>query len=245
VPNERLRAALLEHGMTPAALAESLRVDTKTVERWITAGRLPYRKYRYQVAALLHTDEAFLWPDGLSRQQVAAAAESEIVAVHPHRWAVPHDAWARLFGAAEREIGILVYSGLFLAEDGPVQRLLADKARAGVRVRVLLGDPDSPEVAERGQDEGIDDAIASKIRNVIVLYRPLRAVDGVEIRLHRTVLYNSIYRADDQLLVNTHVYGTGATNAPVLHLRRVAGGDMVTTYLDSFERIWSAATAVE
>ena len=39
MPNERLRAALLERGMTPAKLAEALEVDTKTVERWITGGR--------------------------------------------------------------------------------------------------------------------------------------------------------------------------------------------------------------
>lgn len=245
MPNERLRAALLEQGMTPSALAEKLDVDPKTVERWITMGRLPYRNTRYKVAGLLHTDEAFLWPDGLSQDQVAAAAESEIVTVHPHRWAVPPDAWGRLFGSAEREIGVLVYSGLFLADDARVQRLLADKARAGVRVRILLGDPDSPEVAERGRDEGIDESMAAKIRNVLVLYRPLRAVESVEVRLHRTVLYNSIYRADDQLLVNTHVYGTGASNAPVLHLRRVAGGDMVSTYVESFERVWDGARPVE
>ena len=75
----------------------------------------------------------------------------------------------------------------------------------------------------------------------MVLYRPLRDIDGIEFRLHRTVLYNSIYRADDQLLVNTHIYGVPAAHAPVLHLRRVAGGDMVTTYMHSFERVWDDA----
>lgn len=90
-----------------------------------------------------------------------------------------------------------------------------------------------------------DESLAAKIRSVLVLYRPLRQVDGVQIRLHDTVLYNSIYRADDQLLVNTHVYGTAASNAPVLHLRKVAGGDMVTTYVDSFEQVWNRARPVE
>ena len=124
-------------------------------------------------------------------------------------------------------------------------RLFADKARAGARVRILLGDPDSPQVAQRGEDEGIDEGMAAKIRSVFVLYRPVRELDGVEIRLHRTVLYNSIYRGDDQLLVNTHIYGTPAANAPVLHLRRVPGADMVSTYLDSFERVWDEATPLE
>ena len=34
--NERLRTALVKAGMTPADLSEQLRVDPKTVERWIT-----------------------------------------------------------------------------------------------------------------------------------------------------------------------------------------------------------------
>jgi transcriptional regulator with XRE-family HTH domain len=239
--NERLRAALLERGLTPATLADRLSVDPKSVERWI-AGRTPYRKHRYAVAALVEVDEAFLWPDALPREQVAAASESEILTVYPHRWVVPRDVWVRLFTHAEREIGVLVYGGFFLAEDAGMLSLFADKARAGVRVRVLLGDPESPEVARRGADEGIDDAIAAKIRNVLVLYRPLREVPGVEIRLHHTVLYNSIYRADEQLLINSHVYGSPAANAPVLHLRRVAGGDMVSTYMDSFAKVWDTAT---
>ena len=157
MPNERLRAALLEHGITPAVIGGELGVDHKTVERWL-AGRLPYRKYRYALAARLGLDEVYLWPDALPREVVGAASEAEILAVYPHRWQAPADAWRRLFTAAEREIGILVYAGMFLAEDAGAKKILADKARAGVRVRVLLGDPGSPQVAERGADEGIDEA---------------------------------------------------------------------------------------
>ncbi|MDA0564743.1 XRE family transcriptional regulator [Streptomonospora sp. S1-112] len=245
MPNERLRAALLEHGLTPADLAADVGVDTKSVERWISRDRTPYRRHRYAVAARLGVDEAFLWPKALSPAQSAEASESEILTVHPHRWTVPRDAWKRLFESAREEIGILVYSGFFLAEDASVLRLLRQKAEAGVRVRILLGDPDSAAVAQRGADEGIDDAMAAKIRNVIVLYKPLRGVDGIEFRLHGTPLYNSIYRADGQLLVNTHVYGAPASNAPVFHLRKIAGGGMVNTYLESFERVWDEAAPLE
>lgn len=245
MPNERLRAALLERGMTIAALAETLDVDPKTVERWITQDRTPYRRHRYAVASRLGLDETYLWPEALSKEQVVSASNSEIIRIYPHRWSVPRDAWGRLFSEARDEIGVLVYSGLFLAEDNGAQRILADKARAGVRVRILLGDPDSPQVAERGADEGIDDAMAAKIRSVLVLYRPLRAIEGVEFRLHSTVLYNSIYRGDDQLFINTHVYGIPASNAPFWHLRKVPGGDIVTTYQESFERVWVGAKPLE
>lgn len=166
-PNERLRVALLERGMTPAQLAEAIDVDAKSVERWI-AGRTPYRRHRYAAAAHLRVDEVYLWPDALSRDQVASASESEIIMIYPHRWVVPSDMWRNFFDNAEHEIGILVYSGLFLSDDAGIQRVLRKKAEAGARVRMLLGDPDSESVAQRGSDEGIDDTMAAKIRNAMV-----------------------------------------------------------------------------
>lgn len=242
--NERLRAALLQRGVTPNELAESVGVDPKTIERWI-GGRIPYRRHRYRVASRLEIDEAYLWPGALAAEQVASASESEILLLYPHRWAVARTIWGQLFDSAEDEIGVLVYSGMFIADDPGLLALFRTKAAQGVRVRILLGDPDAPEVASRGALEGIGEAMASKIRNVIVLYQPLRAVDGVEIRLHSSVLYNSIYRADGELLVNSHVYGFPASQAPVMHLRQVAGGTMVTTYLESFERVWSEALPLD
>ncbi|TQS46180.1 DUF5919 domain-containing protein [Cryptosporangium phraense] len=243
--NERLRAALLEQGLTPDSVAAVAGVDPKTAERWVTQARIPYRRHRYLVAALLRLDENYLWPDALTPEQAADASESEIVTVYPHRWAVPRDSWGRLFRTAESEISVLVYAGTFLADDNGMVRLFADKADAGVRVRLLLGDPDSPHVAQRGADEGIDDGMSARIRTALALYRPLRSRDNVEISLHDTTLYNSIYRADDELYVNTHIYGSPAGNAPVLHLRKVAGGSMVTTYLESFERVWAESRRVE
>ncbi|HEX6686070.1 MAG TPA: hypothetical protein VF062_25060 [Candidatus Limnocylindrales bacterium] len=241
--NERLRSALLEKGITPQ-LAEAVGVDPKSVERWL-AGRTPYRRHRFEVAAHLNVDERYLWPDALNSNQIANASESEIIRVYPHRWTIPTDLWRGFFDNAEQNIGVLVYSGLFLAEDASILRTFRRKAGAGARVRILLGDPDSEEVASRGADEGIGENMAARIRNVIILYRSLRKVEGVEFRTHRTILYNSIYRADEQLLVNSHIYGFPAAQAPVLHLRRVAGGDMVSSYLESFDNVWDAASPLE
>lgn len=242
--NERLRTALLQRGVTPIELAETVGVDPKTIERWIS-GRIPYRRHRHQVAVKLGVGETYLWPGALAADQVASASESEILVVYPHRWAVPRDTWGVLFDSAEQEVGILVYSGLFLADDPGMQSLFRAKAEQGVRIRILVGDPDSPEVAARGAHEGIDDALASKIRNVVVLYRPLSEVPGVEIRQHSAVLYNSIYRSDGEVLVNSHIYGKPAAQAPVMHLRQIAGGTLVSTYLESFERVWSESRPLD
>ena len=243
--NERLRGALLERGVTPDDLASAIEVDVKTIERWITKGRTPYRRHRYAVASFLQMEETYLWPDALSPEQAAGASESEILNVFPHRSTVPGELWHRLFESAEEEIGVLVYSGLFVAEDMGLQRIFRKKAEAGVAIRILLGDPSSEQVAQRGSDEGVDEAMAAKIKNAIVMYRPLRAIEGIEFRLHDKILYNSIYRADDQLMVNTHIYGFTAAHAPVLHLRKVPGGTMVSNYLHSFEKVWDSANPLE
>ena len=83
--------------------------------------------------------------------------------------------------------------------------------------------------------------MASKARNALVQFGKLLPDEHIEIRLHATTLYNSIYRADGDMLVNTHIYGEGAGAAPVLHLRRIHTGTMVSTYLRSFERVWAGA----
>jgi transcriptional regulator with XRE-family HTH domain len=243
--NERLRALLLERGETLDKLADAIQVHAKTVERWITTGRIPYRNHRFAVASFFGVDESYIWPDALDRDEITAVSQSEVVQVWPHRWAVPRETWGHFFSQAEREIGALVYAGIFMAEDIGVHRLFAERARAGVRVRLLLGDPDSRNVAERGEAEGIDEALAAKVRSSITLFGRLLAEPNVELRLHGTVLYNSIFRADDQLLVNTHIYGVMANNAPVFHLRKIPGGEMASTYMESFERVWDGATPYE
>ncbi|WP_187686638.1 helix-turn-helix domain-containing protein [Nocardia wallacei] len=49
--------------MTPEQLAERLRVDPKTVQRWISTGRVPYPRHQFAVAAAVGVREVELWPD--------------------------------------------------------------------------------------------------------------------------------------------------------------------------------------
>lgn len=242
--NDTLRHTLAAARLRDVDVATRLGVDPKTVQRWV-AGRTPYPRHRWALSDLLGLPEHELWPDLVRDGLTGEPSTGEVVGVYPCRRSVPRGVWRHFFGAATREVGVLVYSGLFLAEDVGGVGLLADRARAGAKVRVLLGDPAGTHVAERGVDEGIDDAMAARIRNALVLYRPLLAVDGAEIGLHDSTLYTSIYRADDDLLLNTHVYGLPGAKAPVLHLRRTPGDDMAGTYLESFERVWAGARPLQ
>ena len=236
--NELLRRVMLQAGFREDDLAARLGVDPKTVRRWLN-GRVPYPHNRASIADLLGAEEADLWP-GASGTLTAKVRPGELGTVYPHRWAVPRDVWIRFFSSAKREIDILAYSALFLAQDGGILHLLAGKGSAGVVVRIALGDPESSHAAQRGEED-IGDAMPAKIRKALMLYRSVAEPENVEIRLHQTMLYNSIYRADDQLFVNQHAYGIPAEQAPVFCLHDAGSGEMTALYRDSFERVWAWA----
>lgn len=238
--NHPLARALRGVGIDTIDVAARLSVDPKTVQRWLT-GRVPYPRHREALAQLTGWSVHDLWPYAAHRADARHDhATDEVITIYPHRSAIPADVWRNLFVHAETEIGILVYSGLSLAEDAAALRTLRQKARGGVRVRLLLGDPDGAHVARRGADEHIGAMMSARIRNALILYWPLTDEPGVELHLHDTVLYNSIYRADDLMLVNTHAYGCPASHAPALHLRQSSPHGMTAIYAESFERVWAS-----
>jgi hypothetical protein len=239
--NERLLDAIARRGYTPASLAARLGVDPKTVERWVAQGRLPYPRHRHRIAALLGETELWLWPNSVDDERRDHAARSEVVRVYAHRYQVPDELWMRLIDGASAVLDVLVYAGLFLPEQTPgISRYLVARAEAGARVRLLLGDPESLNVKIRGDEEGIGDAVAIKCRNALDLYRGL-AGTAVEVRLHATTLYTSIYRSDDEMIASPHVLGLPGAQAPAVHLRRLAAGDLFDTYSASFDRVWDHA----
>jgi hypothetical protein len=163
----------------------------------------------------------------------------QVVAFYPHRADTPKQLWMDLLVNAQEEIGLFANASLFLPEENPeAVEILKKKAVGGVRVRILLGDPAHPAMELRGKEERLFEAIPGRIRMALAYYRPLVDVEGIEFRLHGTSLYNSIFRYDDQMLVNQHIYGTYGYIAPILHLRKTAGGDLFDTYMKSFELVW-------
>ncbi|SES49643.1 Transcriptional regulator, contains XRE-family HTH domain [Streptomyces sp. yr375] len=242
--NQRLRSAMLARNVTVQSLAEAIDVNPKTVERWITQGKVPYQRHQYATAEVLKVDVTTLWADDRVVETATDLSKAEIATVFPHRHTVPSGFWREMYDRAQEHLDVLVYSGLFLSEDPVFHDLLKAKVAAGVRVRILLGDPGCAAVRQRGIDEG-HQIMDGKIRNALWLYRPLmKSHPGVGFRLHDSTLYNSIYRSDGEMLVNPHVYGVGAYMAPALHLRRLPGGGLFDTYANSIDHTWENSRAI-
>ena len=136
--NERLRAVLTRDGWTLTDFAEAVRVDPKTVERWITKERTPHRRIAVTAAKRLGEDPVYLWPE-LSRRIVTDENYGEVVTVCTERSAVPNSLWLSLLQAAQESIDILVYAGLHLPEAHPSwAKEIQKKCEDGVRVRIAL-----------------------------------------------------------------------------------------------------------
>jgi transcriptional regulator with XRE-family HTH domain len=244
--NERLRDALLQAGLSTDDAADKLGVDRKTVERWMTQDRTPYPRYRNALATMLGQPESYLWPTAVPPERQAKIAASEIVGVFPHRTSVPLDLWEQLLAAATDRVDVLVHAGQFLVEQPAFIRTLAEKAAAGVTVRINFGDPASRAVSLRSEEEQLGKGVlAARIKYGLAAYKPLLGTPGIEFRFHRTTLYNSIFRFDEQMIVNTHVYGVPGAHAPALHLRKLGAGDLFDTYAKSFVDVWALSKPAE
>lgn len=238
-PNTRLHAALDAAGLTRAQLAETVEVDPKSVERWITQGRLPRAATRLRVASVVGAEETYLWPALVERP--GSGAPAEIVQVWPSRDVVPGHVWQNLVDNTRERLDVLVFSGGFLVETFRLGERIAAVSAAGGRVRIALGDPLSPVVAERGIAEGLP-SLPNRAASTSEYLAGVRDLPGVEVRVHDTPLYVSIYVFDDELLVNPHTHGLPAKDNPVLHLRAAPGaGGLADYYRDAFERVWDVA----
>lgn len=228
-------------GLDIQSLAAAAEVSTKSVERWLSGDSVPYPRTRYRVAAVLQEDESYLWPENTNSASLAGA---ELVATYPRRGDVPRHLWTELLRAAQRDVDLLAFAGLFLTEEHmDWLPTLAQKAQRGARVRLLLGDPQGAQLAARDAEYRIGGGVAGRVAAVLNYYRQ-RMPEQVEIRLHDTPLYNSIYRFDDEMLVNVHAYGVLAAHTPTMHLRRIDGA-FFNTYIESYERVWASARPAE
>ncbi|MFI6055964.1 helix-turn-helix domain-containing protein [Streptomyces violascens] len=239
--NERLHSVLAQRGVSPESLAEACEVDPKTVSRWL-GGRVPHARHRFSAAQVLRVEESFLWPAPARGTGRPGALGSELVGTYPNRASLPRETWLSLLHEAQVHIDVLVFSGTFFAQSNPhVAKMLTERAANRVQVRMCFGDPVGQAVAVRGREEGIGDTLAAKIRASLTYYRPLLSEPGCQVRLHDTTLYTSLFRYDDTLLVNPHIYGQPASANPLLHLKRADSTGWFDTYTNSFETVWAGA----
>jgi lambda repressor-like predicted transcriptional regulator len=219
-------------GLSVGELAAGIGVSGKTVPRWLSG--VPYPHYRDQVAALVGVPAAELWPQ---------FARPEVSALYATREAMPAGLPREVIAQARNHVDVLADAAGFLWEGpGGIVSLLAARALAGVRVRVLLADPDG---LVANSEPGRPTMLAARCRVAVGHLRPLLAVTGIDVRLHDEVLNAEVIRGDHELLVTPRVTGQAIERCPVLHLHARIGAHTAAAYLDSISYVAMRTRAVD
>lgn len=243
--NERLKDAMATARIDIEALTRATGVDPKTVQRWLH-GRTPHARHRWKIADLLHQREDILWPSITNKTTTNAICTLEIIAAYAHRADIPASAWWQLFEQAKEGIDLLGYAMLFIPEQNAgLVNLFKEKALSGCKIRIALANPTCDAVRLRDEEEQLEGTLPGRIRNSLYHFRTIRSTPGIDIRYHSTILYNSLFRSDNDMFVTPHLYGLHGSKAPLLHLHRIGNDGIFTNFVLHFEQVWKTTKSIE
>ncbi|GAB3336990.1 helix-turn-helix transcriptional regulator [Micromonospora halotolerans] len=241
--NDVLRDALTMAGMTVGDLAAKCHVDTKTVERWISRGRLPHPRSRVRAAEVLGKDVDVLWPE-VVRRAVKVGNDRELVGVYPRRSDLPHSLFRDLVERAGTRLWFGGYTSYFLWLEVPhAAATLGAKAGDGADVRFLLGDPDSAVTADRDRIEATPLNLATRI--AMSRAEIAKSPTELPVRLSDRHIAMSVWIFDDEAIVATHIGASLGQDSVTLHLRRREAGGPFDRYVEHFEALWADAKVAE
>ncbi|MBA2284861.1 MAG: XRE family transcriptional regulator [Ktedonobacteraceae bacterium] len=242
--NERLKDAMAAAHVDTEAIIRATCVDPKTVQRWLN-GRIPHARHRWKVAQLLNQHEDVLWPSVAANAVPGTTHTLEVIAAYAHRADVPASTWWHLFEQAQKGIDLLANAMLFLPEQNAgLITLFKEKATHGCIIRIAFADPHCEPVHWRDEEEQLGGTLPGRIKNCLYHFRSIRATPGIEIRYHATILYNSLFRADNNMFVTPHLYGLHGSKAPLFHLRRLGSDGLFTNFTTHFEQVWKTTKPI-
>jgi len=215
--NDNLRNALSQAGISGDELADLIKVDPRTVRRWLT-GQPPYPRHRAKIARALDLTEQDLWPEIATPSPAADAhaLASETILAFPHVDDAGAPNIVMLISSATERIELLDESLHKLLTQPGVSDLLTSKASQGCSVRILVETP-GPSLT------------------------PLLNQNGIEIQTVEAFGPVAIHRADQQMLVTLQL-DRGPDQPPVLlHLTQQRPGGVFDRLAEHYEKLWGTA----
>jgi DNA-binding Xre family transcriptional regulator len=248
VPNVALDLAMKGKRISSRKLARAIGVTEITVRRWLENVQIKVRLDNAQAAAReLGCNPHDLWPDQFlplrePRRTMGYTPVPFNPALYASRTQLPITLWQNHFSDSRSAIDILVFAGTFLFDTlDDFTATLTDAAGRGVQIRFLIGDPDGDNTALRGKEEGIGESVHARSHNSVELLRPYTTTPGFDVRTHATTLYTSIFRVDDDMIVNFHLYGSPGRDNPVMVFSRQQEPRLWATFERAFTRVWDNA----
>jgi transcriptional regulator with XRE-family HTH domain len=210
--NENLYQALESADLTAEDLAGLVRVDIRTVRRWLS-GKPAYPRHRAKIARTLKLTEQALWPD------IPASTETQprdLLTGYPTADSIAIPSPETLIQTAQKRIELLDETLPTYFREG-LAEILIQKAGQGIQVRVMVAEPGSQLI-------------------------PLLEQPGIEIRVIEPGEHQAIHRYDDQMLVTLPLIGELQEPPPVIHIQRRGEGGLFDRFAAHYEDSWEHAT---
>jgi DNA-binding transcriptional regulator YdaS (Cro superfamily) len=220
---ENLKNALQNAGLTPEEFADIIKVDPKSVQRWVDGPTKPYPRNRAAIARALNLTEHDLWPEATPPQTIHAGAgerqgaASEVTGT-----------WASATGEEAPDPVALIQNSdgaIDLLDNGrgielttPLRDTLVEQANAGRHVRLLTCLP--------------------KRR-----LEPLIGHRQIEVRVIDACPDHSLFRARGTMLLTFNLAGDGDQAPPLLKLTRTTDGGLFDRLANNFEALWEYTDA--
>ncbi|PMR59685.1 transcriptional regulator [Verrucosispora sp. ts21] len=178
-----------------------------------------------------------LWPE-IIRRAAKIGTDRELVGMYPRRADLPRAVFREAIERAQSRIWFGGYTSYFVWLEMPdAATTLAAKANAGVDLRFMLGDPDSPVTAERDRLEATPLTLATRIA---MTRAEIGKVDApLPVRLSDRHIAMSVWVFDDEAIVATHIGSGLGQDSVTLHLRRAQDGGVFDRYVEHFESLWA------
>lgn len=163
----------------------------------------------------------------LRHQYSKSVHRSGVAKVYESRSLLPHDFWRSLLSYPNaKQIDIMGQSLTTLFEDEPSIRILKRQIEAGCEVRILVLSPDQTVAYQQltEVDRGLEgDPLQDKIRRTKEAVKKLRnQLDGnaesLRIRVSPNIMYCSIVRIDDDMVVSNYTSDSEGNTSPTVKL---------------------------
>jgi transcriptional regulator with XRE-family HTH domain len=193
-----------------------------------------------------YTDPAGLNDDVLISELIRRyqlRTDREIIEVFPRRSNVPGALWDRLIDSARSEIILGGYTNYFFWTERPhFSETLRRKAESGVRVRILVGNPNGEVTRRRELVENAPLTVSTRINITLDELTKLGPVPGIEVEYSdlnaEAHVSRSIFRFDREALVCEHIAERLGHGSLTFHLRRMQNNGPFDQYLAHIEHLW-------
>lgn len=176
---------------------------------------------------------------------LADSSKTGITRVYSKIQHAPNPKWAQLISSSKLNIDLCGYQLLDLVDSQATLDALVAKADAGLRIRVLLYDPDHSSALDFAASQGNLNAMRANMKHALNRLNEsqssLPAKKRIQIKLvaRNEVMDASVRRFDDLMYVVHYLHSVNTPDTPLFIVQREANPDcLFNTYLEWFESMF-------